>query len=150
MKMSMYQYKESGLRNVYLRNGFKLHSTPYGSGVSIEDVSGLHKALSLSLVLKPSRLTGPEIRFLRKEMEMSQQSLASCLGANVQTFASWEKSKAKLPGPADKMLRVFVKGHFSGNVAVRKLIDTLNNLDVSQHEGKLIFQEEDNKWVMAA
>lgn len=148
--MNMYHYKESGLRNVYLRNGFKVHKTPYGDGIAIDDVIGLHKALSLSLVMKPGRLTGTEIRFLRKEMEMSQSSLAACLSANVQTLATWEKSKAKISGPADKMLRIIVKGHFSGSVAVRKLIDALNNLDVAHHEGKLIFQEEGKKWSLAA
>lgn len=147
--MKMYHYTESGLRNVWLRNGFTVHKTPYGDGVSIEDVAGLHKALALSLVMKPSKLSGTEIRFLRKEMEMSQATLAGCLSANVQTVATWEKGKAKIPGPADKMLRIMAKGHFSGNVAVRKLIDAINDLDVAQHEGKLILQEEDNKWRLA-
>lgn len=147
--MKMYHYTESGLRNVWLRNGFTVHKTPYGDGVAIEDVAGLHKALALSLVMKPSKLSGTEIRFLRKEMEMSQAALAACLSANVQTVATWEKGKAKIPGPADKMLRIMAKGHFSGSVAVRKLIDAINDLDVAHHEGKLILQEEGNKWRLA-
>lgn len=148
--MKMYHYTESGLRNVWLRNGFTVHKTPYGNGVAIEDVAGLHKALALALMMKPGKLSGTEIRFLRKEMEMSQVSLAACLGANVQTLATWEKGKAKISGPADKMLRIMIKGHFNNNVQVRRLIEALNNLDLAKHEGKMIFHEEGSKWQMAA
>ncbi|AIC11373.1 transcriptional regulator [Xylella fastidiosa subsp. fastidiosa] len=145
----MYHYTESGLRNVWLRNGFTVHKTPYGDGIAIDDLPGLHKSLSLALVMKPGKLSGTEIRFMRKEIEMSQSSLAALLGTNVQTLAAWEKGKAKISGPADKMLRFLVKGHFSGNVHVRRLLDVLNSLDSANYEGKMIFQEENRKWQMA-
>lgn len=147
--MKMYHYTESGLRNVWLRNGFAAHETPYGRGVSIEDVDGLHKALALALVMKPSKLSGGEVRFLRKEMELSQSSLATSLGTSVQTVAMWEKGKARISGPADKMLRVLVKGHFNNNVHVKRLIEALNNLDLQDHDDKMIFREEGRKWLIA-
>ncbi len=145
----MYHYTESGLRNVWLRNGFSLHETPYGEGIAIEDAEGLHKALALALVMKPGKLTGTELRFLRKEMELSQASLATSLGANVQTIAAWEKGKAHISGPADKMVRILVKGHFNNNVHIRRLIEALNSLDLADHEGKMVFEEENRKWRMA-
>lgn len=152
MKISkgMYHYTESGLRNVWLRNGFAVHKTPYGNGVSIEHVEGLHEALAKALTLKPRKLSGTEIRFLRKEMQMAQVALAAALGVNVQTLATWEKSKAKISGPADRMLRILVKGHFNNNVHVRRLIETLNNLDEEHHEQMMIFQEEGKGWKQAA
>jgi DNA-binding transcriptional regulator YiaG len=148
--MKMYHYTESGLRNVWLCNGYTVHQTPYGRGTAIEDIAGLHRVLSHTLVMKPGKLSGAEIRFLRKEMEMSQASLALSLGVNAQTLATWEKGKAKIPGPADKMLRVLTSGHYTNNVQVRKLVDTLNNLDVAEHDGKLMFEEQDRKWKLAA
>ena len=147
--MKMYRYTESGLRNVWLRNGFAVHETPYGSGVSIEGVDGLHKALALALVMKPGKLSGAEARFLRKEMELSHSSLATSLGTSVQTVAAWEKGKAKISGPADKMLRILVKGHFNNNVHVKRLIEALNNLDLQDHEDKMVFHEEERKWLIA-
>ena len=48
-----YHYKESGLDNVYLENGFTIHKTPYGEGVSIQDTAGLHKAIGVWLVEAP-------------------------------------------------------------------------------------------------
>lgn len=142
----MYHYQESGLRNVWLRNGFKKTKTPYGDAVAIEDVAGLHKALALRLAMKASKLSGTEIRFLRKEMEMSQATLSHVLSVNVQTLAKWEKGQAKIAAPADKLLRLVVKGHYSGNLAVRKAIEALNNLDMEVHESKLVFEEFDKKW----
>ncbi|PPU95138.1 helix-turn-helix domain-containing protein [Xanthomonas albilineans] len=142
----MYHYTESGLRNVWLRNGFTVHKTPYGDGVAIEDVDGLHKALALALTMKPRKLSSTEIRFLRKEMQMSQIALAAALDVNVQTLATWEKAKAKISGPADRMLRVLLKGHFNNNVHVRRLIETLNSLDQEHHEQMMIFQEEGRRW----
>jgi len=148
--MSMYHYLESGLRNVWLLNGFTYHDTPYGKGVSIEDIDGLHKVLTQSLVMKPGRLAGSEIRFLRKEMELSQRSLAACLGVNIQTLAAWEKSKARIPGPADRMLRILVKGHFNNNVQVKRLIDALNDLETARHEHRIVFEESGNQWRQVA
>jgi len=144
--MSMYHYTESGLRNVWLVNGFKRHTTPFGEGVSIADVQGLHQVLTQALVMKPGRLAGSEIRFLRKEMELSQRSLSTCLGVSIQTLAAWEKGKARIPGPADRMLRILVKGHFDNNVHVKQLIDTLNDLELAQHEHRILFQESGNQW----
>jgi len=146
----MYHYLESGLRNVYLRNGYKLSKSPYGDTVAIQDLPGLHKALAMKLVMKPAKLSGTEIRFLRKEMELSQASLCAMLGVNVQTLAAWEKGGTKITAPSDKLLRLVVKGTYSGTVPVLKIIEALNNMDLQQHESKLVFREEGNKWVAAA
>lgn len=148
--MKLYHYTESGLRNVYLRNGYTLHKTPYGPGVSFNDLEDLHRVLALTLVTKAGKLSGTEIRFLRKEMEMAQTALASLLGVSAQTLADWEKGKAKISGPADKLLRVAVRGHYSGNVTVRRMIDMLNSLDVDARESRMIFQEEGRGWKVAA
>ena len=61
-----YHYTESGLTNVWLANGYTVRKTKYGEGVSIQDADGLHRALARVLSNK-ARLTGTEVRFLRKE-----------------------------------------------------------------------------------
>src|SRR3981081_3052180 len=62
---TMYHYRECGLPNVYLENGYHEIETPYGRGVSIEDVEGLHIAIAHALVEEKPSLTGPEVRFIR-------------------------------------------------------------------------------------
>lgn len=145
----MYHYKESGLRNVWLQNGFTLHKTPYGDGVSIFAVESLHKLILKELVKKAGRLTGPELRFIRKEMELSQANLAKLLGVNAQTFALWEKSKGKITAPSDKLLRLLLKDRLNGSVDVEKLIEYLNKLEAEEHESKLVFVESKKHWKSA-
>ena len=71
-----HHYKESGLDNVYLENGYKAIETPYGTGMAVQNADGLHKAIGLWLVAQPIPLNGAELRFLRIEMELTQRDLA--------------------------------------------------------------------------
>ena len=76
----MYHYTESGLPNVWLKSGYVMRKTPYGEGVAVRDVVGLHKAICDAIVRKPS-LTAAELRFLRKEVRISRRRLAGFLRA---------------------------------------------------------------------
>jgi hypothetical protein len=68
----LYHYTDSGLRNVYLKNGYSIKKTPYGRGVSIHDIAGLHQLLGMELVCnKAGKLSSTEIRFLRVEMDLA-------------------------------------------------------------------------------
>lgn len=121
----MYQYKDGGLKNVWLTNGFKVHKTPYGEAVSIEDLEGLTKAICLALTKKPSKLTGAEFRYLRQGLMMSQPSLGQILGVTNQAVALWEKT-GKVPKMADTAIRVIYTAHTNGNEQVKNIVTTLN------------------------
>ena len=81
----MYQYKDGGLKNIWLTNGYKAHKTPYGEAVAVDDVDGLTQEICLVLTKKPSKLTGAEFRYLRQGLMMSQLSLGQVLGVTNQT-----------------------------------------------------------------
>jgi len=83
-------------------------------------------------------------------MEMAQSTLAAIFGVSVQTLALWEKSKSKITAPAEKLLRLVVKGHFNGNATIRRAIEVLNHLDIEEYESKLVFQENGKKWSATA
>jgi hypothetical protein len=53
----MYHYRESGLPNIYLANGYREVATAEGPGIAIEDVEGLHWAIALDLVEGKPTLT---------------------------------------------------------------------------------------------
>lgn len=143
----MYHYLESGLRNVWLKNGFRMQKTPYGDAVAIEDIKGLHEAIALHLIEKPSRLKGTEVRFLRKEMDMSQSGIGALLGVSAQTIALWEKGKAKVTVPSDRLLRLIVKGNYCGDVDVKELIEQLNQQDEADfNDKKMVFAESRKTW----
>lgn len=101
----MYHYKESGLPHVYLENGYKEVHTPNGKAVTIRDVEGLHFAIACTAVVERKHLTGPEVRFIRKFMELTQVQFAELLGVEEQTVRLWEK-RPRAPKQADRAVRL--------------------------------------------
>jgi putative transcriptional regulator len=101
----MYHYRESGLPNVYLQDGYREVQTAYGPSVVIEDIEGLHRALSIMLVNERPHLTGPELRFIRRYLEKTQAELACLLGVEEQSVRRWERL-ARVPKPADRAVRL--------------------------------------------
>jgi putative transcriptional regulator len=144
--MNLYQYKGSGLPNVYLANGFELRKTAYGETVSIRDVEGLHAAIADYLVMEPVLLTPDEFRFLRVFLELSQKKLGALLGVSDQTIANWEKGNTAVDRAAETLLRMLVREHRGGNVAVRQFVERVNEADRRQRLESLTFRQSRNTW----
>jgi putative transcriptional regulator len=144
----MYHYTESGLQNIWLENGYAVVKTKHGKGMSINEVEGLHRAIGRTLAMKP-KLTGGELRFLRKEMGMSQSALSALVGTSEQNVSLWER-RGGIPRTADRLVRLIYLEHMGNNPKVRDLIDRLNLLDREQKRGKLTFSEYSGKWKEAA
>jgi DNA-binding transcriptional regulator YiaG len=138
-----YRYTESGLTNVWLANGYTIRKTKHGEGVSIHDMDGLHRALARALSNKP-RLTGTEVRFLRKEMGLSQRGLGELLGVTDQAVSLWER-KGQLPKTADRLLRLIYVEHDRGNAPIRTTIQRINEMD-SQEREKIVAEEAKGGW----
>ena len=145
----MYHYQECGLRNVWLVNGYDMHTTPYGDGVSIHDIQGLHRAIARGLVNKAAKLTGSELRFLRKEMGLSQAKLALILGNEDQTVALWEK-RGTQPKIADRFVRALYREFVEGNAHIRDMIDLLVDADREDREERINFVQGSQGWKVAA
>lgn len=140
----MYHYIDSGLDNVYLGNGYQIHETPYGQGVSIEDTAGLHKAIGHWLISLPKPLNGAELRFLRLEMELTQSRLAAIIGSTEQNVRRWEKRRGKeIGGPVDRLLRGLYSEYAGGDGNLRRMVDRLAELD--QIEMPKACLERDNR-----
>lgn len=145
--MNEYHYIDSGLRNIWLASGFEVVETNYGKGVAIHDVEGLHRAIGETLA-KKAWLTGAEVRFLRKEMDMSQRALGELLGNTDQAIAKWEKF-GKVPKTADRMIRLIYLEHIGGNVPIRQTIERINDTD-RQESVRLTAEEGEAGWRIAA
>ncbi|WP_179253498.1 helix-turn-helix domain-containing protein [Brucella pseudogrignonensis] len=126
-----YHYVDSGLDNVWLENGYTLHTTPYGEGVSIQNTAGLHHAIGRWVISLPKPLNGAEVRFLRLEMELTQRDLAGILGTEEQAVRRWEKARTKpvANGPADRLLRALYEEFLDGDGSVRRMVDRLAQLN---------------------
>ena len=144
----MYHYTESGLRNIWLKNGYVVKNTPYGEAVSIQDVEGLHRLIG-TIIAKRPKLSGPELRFLRKEMGMSQKGLADFVGTSEQTVSLWERGRA-IPKAADRLIKLAYLETISdaGNVSIKKTIEDLNARDATVF--KRLQLEKAKEWKEAA
>lgn len=140
----MFHYAESGLRDVWLANGYEKRATPYGKAVAIRDIEGLHRVICRRLIASRPRLTGAEFRFLRKELDLSQAGLARLLGNDAQSVAQWER-KGKVPMWADRFLRALYREDAEGNVRIRALVERLNQLDQVEHE-RMTFERTGRGW----
>lgn len=145
----MYHYTECGLRNIWLANGYHVHKTHYGKGVSIEHVDSLQRAIAQSLVRKAARLTGAEFRFLRKEQDLSQKGLAELIGCTIQQVTRWENNKVRVPKWADRWLRVIYREYADNNPQIRGFVDRLNEAD-ARESARRQFAHEDSNWSEAA
>jgi DNA-binding transcriptional regulator YiaG len=113
-----YHFKASGLPNVYLLSGVKIErDADYGELVTIDHLPDLMMAIAFSLVRKPERLTGGEMRFLRKRMGATQSDLGAELWVSEQTIANCEKGKTDA-GPADRALRFLFLAHVADDMGI--------------------------------
>ena len=106
-----HHYVECGLPNIWLCNGFERHQTPYGPGVSIQNLKGLHQRIARDLCDKPEPLTGAEFRFLRRELDYSEADLGSLLGRTARQVRNIETSDGEVGQPYDNLIRhVYLEG----------------------------------------
>lgn len=149
-KENMYHYTSCGLRNIWLHNGYAVKETSYGQGVAIHNVDGLHKAIGLNLVLNKPQLSGAEIRFLRKELDMPQSHLAALLGVSENSVRGWEKHRVKITKPAERLLRMLYQEYTTGNSSVRGLIERLGQFNRDIYSNGMRLEETESGWTTAA
>jgi putative transcriptional regulator len=148
----MYHYKESGLDNIILVNGYYEDDTPYGRVVSFDNIEGLHKAIGKWLVKIPRPLNGAEVRFLRHELDLSQKRLALTLGISEVTVRRWESQRDKpIHGTADRFLRVVYSNFADGRESTRELIEMLAEMDQADAQAtaeEVRFKEDKRNWLI--
>ncbi|GMR17673.1 MAG: hypothetical protein BMS9Abin33_0066 [Gammaproteobacteria bacterium] len=147
IKNGMFHYTSCGLQNVWLKNGFVVKKTSYGDAISIHNLEGLHRAIGMDLVCNKKILAGGEVRFLRKELDMSQNSFAGILGVGETTVRGWEKNRTKITGPASQLLRLLYREHVDGDGSVRGLVERIAELDrLKPQPSKHKFEDTSHGW----
>jgi putative transcriptional regulator len=144
----MYHYLGCGLPDVYLSNGYDLVETPYGKGVTIHDLEGLHDAIGTIIVTNPGGITNHEFKFLRIELGLSQSTLAGLLGCDEQTIARWEKGKTReINGAAERILKRVYQEKKAGNAKIAPLMQQLEKWDSTPKQiQKIVAKERGKNW----
>ncbi len=145
--MKAYRYVQSGLDNVLLLNGFRYEDTPYGRGVAIDNVEGLHRTIAQAVTEKPGELIGPEFRFLRVQLELSKKRLSELLGLTTQDIEKCENN-----GQISKTIDFLIRHIYRQTIEDRKgyvdMVDHLRSLDHKELL-KLNLEETAGGWGLA-
>ncbi|KQP63959.1 helix-turn-helix domain-containing protein [Methylobacterium sp. Leaf112] len=104
--MNAYRYKESGLDNVYIEGGNLVEDDAGEECVTIPNINGLHQAIAHGIVIKQSAITGPELRFLRTEMGMTQAQLAAIVHREPLAVSRWERNEIEIDSNAEAIIRL--------------------------------------------
>ena len=97
-------YTESGLPNVWIRCA-RVKDDAGEDAIIIPNINLQHKEIAKKIVTSAHALTGPELRFLRTEMGMTQAQLGERVQQKCLTIACWEKEESPLDGDAEKLVR---------------------------------------------
>jgi YgiT-type zinc finger domain-containing protein len=109
---SDYQFKESGLDNVILKDIEVLVCKQCGSVVPrVPRLNDLMRTIAVAMVAKPYELTGPEVRFLRKFMDETIEGFARKLGVDRSHLSRVENESLGISRQTDRLVRALVLVH---------------------------------------
>ena len=148
--MNRYHYRECGLDNIFLINGFELVETEYGPGVRISRADQLDAAIAESLTEKPAPLTGKEFRFLRIMLDMSQKCIGELMGKEAQTVAIWEKSPSLNPDVDFLIRHIYRQTAINQSDSYVEMVNRLNHLDRAEFDQSMRFEASASGWSKAA
>jgi len=100
-----YAYK--ALPNVVLTGVEVSRCTECGEWeVELPRLDELTRAVVRAVCEKPERLSGPEVRFLRKAIGWTAENLAAHMKVAAETVSRWETDRKRIGQQADLLLRV--------------------------------------------
>lgn len=139
------RYTECGLDDVYLVSGYMIENTPDGEALSVKNLDELLQAIGCYLAGQKKTLSGKELRFLRKQMDLTQSELGKLVGLTSQQVARWEKGESDISGPAEMLLRGLYIQHAGGQLDLQRLVTSLDEIDAPMSD-KTYFEKTSRGW----
>lgn len=103
-----FNYKASGLPVTLLNIEVRRCGECGEFEVVIPKIEELHKTIARAVIVKKTRLTAAEVRFLRTHLGWSGTSFASHMGVKPETVSRWENGHDPMSALADRLLRLMV------------------------------------------
>jgi len=106
VKRGIYRFRESGLDNVVVK-GIEIVKCPAcgNEDAIIPNLDGLLRVIAVALVIKMFPLSGAEVRYLRKYLEMSGEQFARILHTDKSTLSKWETGAVNIGSKSDLLIR---------------------------------------------
>ncbi len=86
------------------------------ASIEIPGLEDLAKTVALARALIPVRLSGPEVRFLRRALDMTGREFAEAMDLTPETVSRWENGGRGVGGYSEKLLRHNVCALLHGDV----------------------------------
>ena len=145
----MYHYAESGLSNIYLKNGFVSETIDGEEYISIDDMQGLHNTIAQVIVDNNRPLNNEEFKFLRIQLNVSQKLLGKRFGVSEQTIARYEKGQSDIPRTTDAALRSLYMESLDKNNPVSYFLDLLSDTEARAAAQDILLEEVQHNWAVA-
>lgn len=101
-----YRYTESGLDNVVLVDLPECVDDAGEVCVTIPRINLLHKAIAAGIVTRNGAMDGPELKFLRTMLGMTQAELAKIVNRDAQSVGRWERGEVESDPNAEAIVRL--------------------------------------------
>jgi putative zinc finger/helix-turn-helix YgiT family protein len=107
-KRESYLYDRDGIKATLL--GVPVHRCAKCGDVEVEipRIEQLNRTLAGAVIRKPGRLSGGEVRFLRKSLGWSGNDFARHIGVDPSTVSRWESGGQTMGQVAERFLRLLV------------------------------------------
>jgi len=110
--MNMTSYSHFAFSSLYLLNGYKEVRTHRGVEMEYAQEEELELCIRRLVLRKVERLSGWDLRFLRRGLALTQAALGELVDRDAQTVARWEKSGNQIPRSIDLAIRIrFAAAH---------------------------------------
>ncbi len=144
-----YRYDECGLKKVTLV-GLEVSRCPRCGNfeISIPHIEELHRVIARAIIEKTTRLTGDEVRFLRKSLGWSGVDFAGKMGVTEETVSRWETGAVPIGPQADRLLRFMVA---QGKLTMAYPTECLSRISPKKATpARLELESRDGQWELLA
>lgn len=137
IKDQPYEYKDGGIEVIIIGLAQFHCATCNETYTPIPKPKMLHKAIGQSICSEnKSLLTGDEIRFLRKAMELKGNELAQIMGVDVSTLSRWENNRKEVGDSNDRLLRSIFLQKFPCPTSDASVAETLKEIPAKRKQIK--------------
>lgn len=108
-KISNYQYLESGLKNIFLKDIKSWNCMACGEvEVEITNLENLQSAIARTVACQAEKLKPEEIRFLRVHLGLSAVAFSRVLSVEAETVSRWERGRTDMKLTNERFLRLLI------------------------------------------